>query len=365
MARYVDPAFEMGMALGNAYGNMWAANAKKRQEEKAERLISDMMGGNVTSEDVNAAITSGTGVLDQMNGVTGQDVQAAINGWPVGLTTEDMRNNLRKNKINQEVIDKVMPGYEKQMREAMTSKFLPQIMGSLYGDNPNYGDAMQQVIALSKYNPDTAKLLMSGIPTGRDVFNHNNAITMKGLGDLNRGNSRPQYRVSDNIYKALVDQRRDIVGDLYMDAEEKKARLKEIDGKIAIAEAERGLISGVLGRGNTNGTSTGQSGNAGGAVGLDETQQARVQKAEADINSGMMDAYIASKGDWEQFKVNASSTVAKLKQTGMSDEAIERSMKGYFDNMKSQLSDDKYQTNRTGEVLDGLWEDHMRRMGKR
>lgn len=207
MARYADPAWEIGMALGNAYGNMWAANAKKRQEEKAERIISDMMGGNVTGEDVNAAITSGTGMLEHQNragGVTAQDVQAAIRGWPTGLTTEDMRNNLRKNKINQEVIDKVMPGYEKQMREAMTAKFLPQIMGSLYGEKPDYGNAMQQAIALSKYDPDTAKLLMAGIPTGRDVYKQKGAETLKGLGSLNRG--KTQYSVSTSDYNSYVSR---------------------------------------------------------------------------------------------------------------------------------------------------------------
>lgn len=201
-----DPWGALGALAGAAYGSIWANNAKKRQEEKAERLISDMMGGNVTGEDVNAAITSGTGVLGQQNQVTAQDVQAAIRGWPVGLTADAMRNNLRKNNINQEVIDKVMPGHEKQMREAMTAKFLPQIMGSLYGENPDYGNAIQQVIALSKYDPDTAKLLMSGIPTGKDVLDYNRAVTVKGmgLGDFNKG--KTQYSVSTSDYNAYVNR---------------------------------------------------------------------------------------------------------------------------------------------------------------
>ena len=201
-----DPWGALGALAGAAYGSIWANNAEKRQEEKAHRIISDLMGGNVTSEDVNAAITSGTGVLGQQNQVTAQDVQAAIRGWPVGLTADAMRNNLRKNNINQEVIDKVMPGYEKQMREAMTAKFLPQIMGSLYGENTDYGNAMQQVIALSKYDPDTAKLLMSGIPTGKDVLDYNRAVTVKGmgLGDFNKG--KTQYSVSTSDYNAYVNR---------------------------------------------------------------------------------------------------------------------------------------------------------------
>lgn len=39
---YMDPSFQMGMALGNAYGNMWAANAKKRQGEHAKDILEEM-----------------------------------------------------------------------------------------------------------------------------------------------------------------------------------------------------------------------------------------------------------------------------------------------------------------------------------
>ena len=263
MARYADPAWEIGMALGNAYGNMWAANAKKRQEEKAERLISDMMGGNVTGEDVNAAITSGTGMLEHQNradGVTAQDVQAAIRGWPVGLTADDMRNNLRKNKINQEVIDKVMPGYEKQMREAMTAKFLPQIMGSLYGENSDYGNAMQQVIALSKYDPDTAKLLMGGIPTGRDVYKQKGAETLKGLGSLNGIKKGNQLNAS--MFSALASEierlkTKDSVGGGLTD--EEQIYLADLERSAAAMARQVGKELGVEGLGTlpaTDATST-------------------------------------------------------------------------------------------------------------
>lgn len=39
---YIDPAFQIGMMLGDAYGNMWAANAKKRQGAKADDIIEQM-----------------------------------------------------------------------------------------------------------------------------------------------------------------------------------------------------------------------------------------------------------------------------------------------------------------------------------
>lgn len=39
---YIDPSFQMGLALGNAYGNMWASNAKKRQGEHAKDILEEM-----------------------------------------------------------------------------------------------------------------------------------------------------------------------------------------------------------------------------------------------------------------------------------------------------------------------------------
>lgn len=39
---YMDPSFQMGLALGNAYGNMWASNAKKRQGEHAKDILEEM-----------------------------------------------------------------------------------------------------------------------------------------------------------------------------------------------------------------------------------------------------------------------------------------------------------------------------------
>lgn len=41
-SNYIDPAFQIGMMLGDAYGNMWAANAKKRQGAKADDIIEQM-----------------------------------------------------------------------------------------------------------------------------------------------------------------------------------------------------------------------------------------------------------------------------------------------------------------------------------
>ena len=39
---YMDPSFQTGLAFGNAYGNMWAANAKNRQGEHAKDILEEM-----------------------------------------------------------------------------------------------------------------------------------------------------------------------------------------------------------------------------------------------------------------------------------------------------------------------------------
>ena len=50
---YIDPAFQIGMMLGDAYGNMWAANAKKRQGARADRIIEDMQNANAIERIAN------------------------------------------------------------------------------------------------------------------------------------------------------------------------------------------------------------------------------------------------------------------------------------------------------------------------
>ena len=36
---YADPSFQLGMALGDAYGNLWASNAKKRNEAQMDEVV--------------------------------------------------------------------------------------------------------------------------------------------------------------------------------------------------------------------------------------------------------------------------------------------------------------------------------------
>lgn len=42
----MDPMFRIGMMLGNAYGNIWANNATKRQEKRADKIFDDIQNAN-------------------------------------------------------------------------------------------------------------------------------------------------------------------------------------------------------------------------------------------------------------------------------------------------------------------------------
>lgn len=61
---YADPAFQMGMALGNAYGNLWASNAKGRQKEKLQGIIDEATGagGNEIAEIAAMGGNNGNGI---------------------------------------------------------------------------------------------------------------------------------------------------------------------------------------------------------------------------------------------------------------------------------------------------------------
>lgn len=47
---YVDPAFQIGLMVGDAYGNMWASNAKNRQRAQFEDIIDNIKNKNYIDE---------------------------------------------------------------------------------------------------------------------------------------------------------------------------------------------------------------------------------------------------------------------------------------------------------------------------
>lgn len=193
---YADPAFQMGMALGNAYGNLWAANAKGRQKEKFNNIIDEMQNGNDIAE--VAAMGSATSVptaeeqrrqrlTDEALGATPQQMAASVvgnipgtaqqtydlsAGRQQGLSTDnrqnyvdealdyirqnaavgaaervngaigrtnglysvdDIINRAKEAGINQEVIDERLPELQKEAARRARETLLPGIAENLYG----------------------------------------------------------------------------------------------------------------------------------------------------------------------------------------------------------------------------------------
>lgn len=62
-----DPMFQLGMALGGAYGNIWANNATKRQGARADRIIEDMQNANAIERIANM------GTIPAQNGDAGRE----------------------------------------------------------------------------------------------------------------------------------------------------------------------------------------------------------------------------------------------------------------------------------------------------
>ena len=251
---YTDPAFQMGMALGNAYGNLWASNAENRNREQMRELIRNQTGqlgeneiaqiaamGDTqglnpgTANTVEAAITN-TAQQDPAaayrqrlfaaGNATPQQVTAGVNGNIPGSYVAGAGNNsidealnriqrqdqLRRaggaNQnplfsaddiafaaqmagINQEVIDDFMPGLQKQAASRARETLLPGIINDSYGYTnasgeyvpPDYRAALEGILELGKYDPETANKLMSGAISSKDIYNNQQQERERMLGD--------------------------------------------------------------------------------------------------------------------------------------------------------------------------------------
>lgn len=237
-ASYVDPSFQMGLALGNAFGDMFAANAKKRQESKADQIIDDIRAAreadNVTafrqpiqSQTVGERIAADR-LQQQMAGMDGnyqlsvptylEQLQArdpirnavdnankigmqavedyqkyksgqATTGVNPNYTVDNVRQKLTAAGLADEVVNKKLDTVKKDIAEKARATLVPQIQNDLYGqyvtttdkdgkqqityqppNEASYGRALANIITLSKYDPETAKVLMSGAITPKDIY---------------------------------------------------------------------------------------------------------------------------------------------------------------------------------------------------
>ena len=251
---YTDPAFQMGMALGNAYGNLWASNAENRNREQMRELIRNQTGqlgeneiaqiaamgdtqglnpgtantveaaitntaqqdpaaayrqrlfaaGNATPQQVTAGVNgnipgsyvAGTGnnsIDEALNRIQRQDQLRRAGGAyqnPL-FSADDIAFAAQMAGINQEVIDDFMPGLQKQAASRARETLLPGIINDSYGYTnasgeyvpPDYRAALEGILELGKYDPETANKLMSGAISSKDIYNNQQQERERMLGD--------------------------------------------------------------------------------------------------------------------------------------------------------------------------------------
>lgn len=251
---YTDPAFQMGMALGNAYGNLWASNAENRNREQMRELIRNQTGqlgeneiaqiaamgdtqglnpgtantveaaitntaqqdpaaayrqrlfaaGNATPRQVTAGVNgnipgsyvAGTGnnsIDEALNRIQRQDQLRRAGGASQNplFSADDIAFAAQMAGINQEVIDDFMPGLQKQAASRARETLLPEIINDSYGYTnasgeyvpPDYRAALEGILELGKYDPETANKLMSGAISSKDIYNNQQQERERMLSD--------------------------------------------------------------------------------------------------------------------------------------------------------------------------------------
>lgn len=117
--------------------------------------------------------------------------------WNPNYTEANVRSALEKAGVRGNIIDRKMQGVKEDVAAQARAALVPQIQNSLYGSfaevddgkggkkivyqqpNPaDYGKAMGSLIELSRYDPTTAKVLMSGAITPRDMYSQANRERM-------------------------------------------------------------------------------------------------------------------------------------------------------------------------------------------
>lgn len=115
---YMDPSFQMGLALGNAYGNMWASNAKKRQGEHAKDILEEMRQQQQIEEIANMnkpqdAPKAPRKAVSVTGNIPGYDLRSSVGSDPtMGLSkaTPDGRS-VQENAVDEVLNLKRMGAY--------------------------------------------------------------------------------------------------------------------------------------------------------------------------------------------------------------------------------------------------------------
>lgn len=190
-----DPMFQLGMALGGAYGNIWANNATKRQGARADRIIEDMQNANAIERIANM------GTVPAQNGDAGREyankliqqqaagigVDSGINfggnpnqymssmadiktpsggleyslanvdedkkylaklspydqikaNWNPDYTEDNVRKELQRAGLAKDVVDEKVGGVKSDIAKRARDALMPSIMQNLYYGTPVVGE---------------------------------------------------------------------------------------------------------------------------------------------------------------------------------------------------------------------------------
>lgn len=174
----------LGLKVGGQY-----PIGKQEVGAQLEKLGQNPVNTNAAAvQDVAAATDPRMVKLGQE--ASGLSPQKAKLGW-VNVTADDVRNDLRKRGIDEDIIDKELVYFKDQIKTRARDQFLPEIMDGLYGYTnkegeyvapslESYRNANEKLMLLKQYDPETANPLLSGSITPRDIYNQNRADTVYG-----------------------------------------------------------------------------------------------------------------------------------------------------------------------------------------
>lgn len=340
-------SFEIGYALGNAYGDMWANNARKRQEKKLDDYIAQQENPDYMAS-INAAqpvATDGnmdralsvlrqgndynlyndyslsplvgeerkSGVDKAIDAIVKADSQGVINFMrgqegmtPLerakqkysNLNVDDVTAWAKKQGINQEVIDSRIPALQKELATNVGGLMAQEINNNLYsGDMNKIIAGIQQLDELAKYDPARAEQMRN--------FGNQQYARAQNLNDRKTlGQGKTQYRISDIVYNNALKANQDLVMQGVPLTNEQKAVYDTNARIIAIGSAERGIGSNV----NEN--------VVGSAIGLPQIDPTNWESIKAAID---ISRNTKGKGD----KIPTLEQIYdNLKEEGLSDEML-------------------------------------------
>lgn len=230
-----DPSFQLGMALGDAYGSMWANNARQRQEKKLDDYIEQQRNADLMAEieatknpmqdrlqqeasnALNYQLSSPMlNAIDRPNNID-RAIDAVVGDYGLGgvnyikkqadmtplerakqqyrnLGVDDVTAWAKKQGINQEVIDARIPALQKELATNVGGLMASEITKNLYSGNmDNIITGIQQLDELAKYDPATADRLRKTATAqqARVQGLQDRMMLADYKGQVNTGNSLP------------------------------------------------------------------------------------------------------------------------------------------------------------------------------